>query len=84
MGRGGSESIWLRRGNGIRLIARLPYEEMVVTPCGDTLALVPAEWIGTRRDAAFTDLLWRHYLMRYGHEATRAQFRAWLRDEIAA
>lgn len=84
MERGESERIWLRRGNGVRRIPRLPYAEMVVIPCGDALALIPAEWVGERREKAFRRLLWRYYLMHYGHQPTREQFRAWLRDELAA
>lgn len=69
-------SEWLRAGNGLRLIARLPLAAMVPVPgSGRYLAFVPREWSQDEREAQLKVYMWEFWLATFGLEQTREHLR---------
>lgn len=82
--RGEAEAFWGRCGNGVRRIRGLPFADLIILPTGHGLALIPAELDPDEANAEFEKLLWRCYLIRYGHAAMRERMQAWVHGDPAA
>ena len=70
---------WMRAGNGLRLIARLPIPAMVRLPgTARYLAFLPCEWSRAEQEAQMKLYMWDFWLATFGLEKTREQLRDFL------
>lgn len=70
---------WIRAGNGLRLIARLPAAAMLRIPnTNHYVAFLPREWSQQRREAQLKLYMWDFWLATFGLEQTREHLRAHL------
>jgi hypothetical protein len=67
---------WIRAGNGLRLIARLPIPAMLRIPSTNHyVAFLPREWSENEREAQLKLYMWDFWLATFGLEQPREHLR---------
>lgn len=79
-----AESEWIHTGKGSRVSRPLRRATLVMLPCGQPLALLPAGLTTEERNDAYCRLWWEYSIRYYGVPIVRERLRALMSDATAA